>query len=293
MAQFSEEVYKNAGASDVLPLVMGSLDAAMQFLRAGKVRVTFQDSQTCSQILEDGLDLGDVSVQLFPADERLRTVYIRDLPVEIDDDVVSSFLADFGEVLPVDYCFFDHYPTVRNGNRLAKVLLDRDIPQYVEVEGCSSRVWYPRQPAQCSVCKEFGHCAPACPLSGPCQHCHQLGHMARECTQAWGPLFSAPRSVLPDHSMEIEDEVPVPVTTNTDTSFSVPVPVTSSSVITTPSSVSASCSLATATATTATATISPVSVTASKPCSLVTGTTATVTTTSTSTAAATISPVSA
>ena len=101
VAQFSGEIYKNAGASDVLPLVMGSLDAAMQFLRAGKVRVIFQDSQTCSQILEDGLDLGNVSVQLFPADERLRTVYIRDLPVEIEDDVVSSFLADFGEFLTV------------------------------------------------------------------------------------------------------------------------------------------------------------------------------------------------
>ena len=60
--------------------------------------MTFQDSQTCSQILEDGLDLGDVSVQLLPADERLCTIYIRDLPVEIDDEVVSSFLADFGEV---------------------------------------------------------------------------------------------------------------------------------------------------------------------------------------------------
>ena len=114
MAQFSEEVFKTAGASDVLPLVMGSLDAdkvrAVQFLRAGRVRMTFQDSQTCSQILEDGLDLGDLSVQLFPADERLRTVYIRDLPVEIDDEVVSSFLADFGEVLSVDYCFLTTIP---------------------------------------------------------------------------------------------------------------------------------------------------------------------------------------
>ena len=60
-----------------------------------------ENSQSCSQILEDGLDLGDVSVQLFPADERLRNVYIRDLPVEIDDVVVSSFLADFGEVLSI------------------------------------------------------------------------------------------------------------------------------------------------------------------------------------------------
>ena len=65
MAQFSEEVYKNADASDVLPFVIGSLDVdkvrAVQFLRAERVRVTFQDSQ----ILEDGLDLCDVSVQLF------------------------------------------------------------------------------------------------------------------------------------------------------------------------------------------------------------------------------------
>ena len=163
VAQFSEEVYKNAGASDVLLLVMGSLDAAMQFLRAGKVRVTFQDSQTCSQILEDGIDLGDMSVQLFPADERLRIVYFRDLLVEIDDDVVSSFLADFGEVLSVDYCFFDHYPTVRNGHCVAKVLLDRDIPQYVEVEGCSCRVWYQRQPAQVFCLQRVWSSCPSLP----------------------------------------------------------------------------------------------------------------------------------
>ena len=68
MAQFSDEIYENAGASAVLPLVMGSFDAdevrAVQFLRAGRIRVTFQDSQTCFQILEDGLHLSDMSVQL-------------------------------------------------------------------------------------------------------------------------------------------------------------------------------------------------------------------------------------
>ena len=47
MAQFPEDVYKNAGASDVLPLVMKSLDPdkvlGVQYLRAGKVRLTFHD----------------------------------------------------------------------------------------------------------------------------------------------------------------------------------------------------------------------------------------------------------
>ena len=265
VAQFPEEVYKNAGASDVLPLVMKSLDAdkvlAVQFLRAGRVRLTFQDPETCAQVLKEGLDLGDVSVQLLPADDRLCTVHLRYLPVEIGEEVVSSFLTEFGEVLSVSHCFFDDYPTVRNGNRVAKILLDRDIPQFVEVDRCNCRVWYLRQPAQCSVCREFGHRAPACPLSGRCRRCHQPGHMARECTQAWGPSLSAPRTA--DHSIETE-EVPVTivsVSNVTKTSSSVTpaasatsatsaVTNTSSSVTTARSTAAASTSSSTVTVTT-------------------------------------------
>ena len=225
VAQFPEDVYKNAGASDVLPLVMKNLDAdkvlAVQLLRAGRVRLTFQDPETCAQVLKEGLDLGEVSVDLFPADDRLRTIYLRDLPVEIEEEVVLSFLSGFGEVLSVNHCFFDDYPSVRNGNRVAKVLLDRDIPQFAEVDGCNCRIWYPRQPPQCSVCKEFGHRAPACPLSGRCRRCHQPGHMARECTQAWGPSFSVSRT---DHSMEVEDD------SGTSSSASKDVPSTTASV---------------------------------------------------------------
>ena len=237
MAQFPEDVYRNAGASDVLPLVMKNLDAdkvlAVQFLRAGRVRLTFQDPETCAQVLKEGLDLGDFSVDLFPADDRLRTVHLRDLPVEIEEEVVLSFLGGFGEVLSVNHCFFDDYPSVRNGNRVAKVLLDRDIPQFVEIDGCNCRVWYPRQPPQCSVCREFGHRAPTCPLSGRCRRCHQPGHMARECTQAWGPSFSVPRT---DHSVEVEDD------SDTSSSASEDVPSTTASVtspvVTSPSVIS-------------------------------------------------------
>ena len=211
---------------------MKNLDAdkvlAVQFLRAGRGRLTFQESETCAQVLKDGLDLGDFSVDLALADDRLRTVHLRDLPVEIAEEVVSSFLAGFGEVLSVSHCFFDDYPSVRNCNRVAKILLDHDIPQYVEVDGCNCRVWYPRQPPQCSVCREFSHRAPACPLSGRCRRCHQPGHMARECTQAWGPPFSVSRT---DHSMETEDDSDTSSSASDDvssTTASVPAPVVTS-----------------------------------------------------------------
>ena len=284
MAQFPEEVYKNAGASDVLPLVMKNLDAekvlAVQFLRAGRVRLTFQDSETCSQVLKEGLDLGDVSVQLLPADDRLRTVHLRDLPVEIDEEVVSScFLAEFGEVLYVSHCFFDDYPTVRNGNRMAKILLDRNILQFVEVHGCSCRVWYRRQPAQCTICRQSGHRAPACPLSGCCQRCHQPGHVARECTQAWGQSLSAPRTMDVSTDVEVNDSsasdstivpesgpVKVPVSTppvNVSSDSTDPLTMSAASVSTASRSTTSTTSVSTVPLTTSTA--STVSLSAPKP----------------------------
>ena len=132
------------------------------------VRLTFDDPETCSTVLKDGLDLGDVTVQLFAADDRVHLVHLRDLPVEVDHDNVSTFFSAYGEVLSIDHCYFEKYPSVRNGNRIVKILLTQDIPCFVEVEGCNCRVWYPRQPAQCLICREFGHRAPACPLSGRC-----------------------------------------------------------------------------------------------------------------------------
>ena len=208
VVQFQEDV----GASEILPHLMKCLDAnkilAVQFPRAGKVRLTFEDPEVCSAVLRNGLELEGLSVQLMPADDRLRSVYLRDFAVEVDNDVVSAFLSRYGEILPVDHCYFDDFPSLCNGNRLVKILLAQDIPSFVRVENCECRVWYPRQPPQCSICREFGHRAPACPLSGLCRRCRQPGHVARECTQAWGPSVSAfspasdGSSDESDHAME-------------------------------------------------------------------------------------------
>ena len=264
VVQFQEDVYKNVGASEILPHLMKCLDAnkilAVQVLRAGNVRLTFEDPEVCSAVLRNGLELEGLSVQLMPADDRLRCVYLRDL------DVVSSFLSRYGEVLSVDHCYFDDFPSLCNGNRMVKILLAQDIPSFVRVENCECRVWYSRQPRQCSIGHEFGHRAPACQLSGLCRRCRQPGHVARECTQAWGPLFPVSRST--DPSMET-DEVPaatasviapVNMTSIADVTVSTAVITTAATVLTVPATVpstsvnssaapvSTSCSTITATA---------------------------------------------
>ena len=82
------------------------------------------------------------------------------------------------------------------------------------------------QPPQYSICRSSGHRAPACPLSGLCRRCRQPGHMARECTQAWGSSVSAPATDMPSEPSASSDHVTV------DASSAVPdsVPVCSASV---------------------------------------------------------------
>ena len=147
---------------------MKCLDAhnilSVQFLRAGKLRLTFHDPEVCNAVLRNGFELEGLSVQLMPADDRLRSVYLQNLPVEVDNDVVSCFLSRYWKVLSVDHCYFDDFPSLCNGNRLVKIA--QDIPSFVRVESCECRVWYPRQPPPCSIYRELGHRAPACPLSG-------------------------------------------------------------------------------------------------------------------------------
>ena len=185
----------HSSTREILPNLMKCLDAGMilavQFLRAGKVRLTADDPEVCSAVLRNELELEGLSVQLMPVDDRLHSVYLRDLPVKVDNYVVSSFLSRYGEVLSVDHCYFDDFPSLRNGNRLVKILLAQDIPSFVRVENCECRVWYPRQPPQCSICREFGHRALTCPLSGLCRCSRQPGHVARECTQALVLLLMA------------------------------------------------------------------------------------------------------
>ena len=94
------------------------------------------------------------------------------------------------------------------------MILNDDLPYFLSVCGCQCRVWYRGQPIQCFVCRALGHRAQACPLSGRCRYCHQVGHMARDCAQAWDPLpavVNADDSCMSDSTIVPESD-PVNIT---------------------------------------------------------------------------------
>lgn len=121
LISFPPRIYRAVGPSSVVPHLLEAMSpdipVAIQFLRNGVVRVTFADAAPCNALLENGLWLYDTQLEIRSADPRLRTVHLRDLPVEVSDDDVLSFLGRFGTVRSLSSSCHTDFPNVLDGNR--------------------------------------------------------------------------------------------------------------------------------------------------------------------------------
>ena len=155
-AHFPPAVYRSVGSSQVLPELTKSLDIAnvqcIQFIPNGVVRVTFKESAQCDAALAGGVSFRGSSLRVTPVDARTRLVYLRDLPVEVPDEPVRAFFRKFGVLHSLSPQFHPGWPDVKNGTRVAKVTLLKDLPSSVRIAGYDARLWYQGQPQSCPVC---------------------------------------------------------------------------------------------------------------------------------------------
>ena len=183
---FAPAVYRSVGSAQVLPELVKSLDIAnvqcIQFVPNGIVRVTFKEVAQCDTALAGGVSFRGARLRVTPVDARTRLVYLRDLPVEVPDEPVRALFRKFGVLHSLSPQFHPGWPDVKNGTRVAKITLTKDLPSSVRIAGYDARLWYQGQPQSCPVCRQFGHRVRDCPLNGLCRRCHQPGHMARECS---------------------------------------------------------------------------------------------------------------
>ena len=197
---FPPSVYQRTGANAMLPKLLQILNAedlrCVQFLRGGKVRVSFREQADRDHFLSEGMRLDDEDIPVTRDAEKVTVLYVRDLPYEVASDDLVDFLSTFGEVLTVERSVAADTPNLCNGNRVLKMVLKDDLPHFISICGYQCRVWYRGQPIQCFVCRQLGHRAQSCPLSGRCRYCHQVGHMARNCAQAWDPTPPAVSHVI-------------------------------------------------------------------------------------------------
>ena len=201
---FPPTVYRSTGSAQVLPDLVKFLDIAnvqcIQFVPNGIVRVTFKESAQCDAALASGVSLRGFNLRVAPVDACTRLVYLRDLPAEVPDEPVKVFFRKFGVLHSLSPQFHPGLPGVKNGTRVAKVTLVKDLPSSVHIAGFDARLWYQGQPQSCPVCRQFGHRVRDCPLNGLCRRCRQPGHMARECS-------SRRPSLVPDVSLPVDPTV--------------------------------------------------------------------------------------
>ena len=204
----------------------------VQFLRGGKVCVSFREQADRDHFLSEGMRLDDEDIPVTRDAEKVTVLYIRDLPYEVASDDVVDFFSTFGEVLTVERSVAAETPSLCNGNRVLKMVLKGNLPYFISICGYQCRVWYRGQPIQCFVCRQSGHRAQACPLSGRCRYCHQAGHMARDCAQAWDPTppavpvdirtdvdassVSDSSTIMADDPSVVPDSDPIPMSVSPD-----------------------------------------------------------------------------
>ena len=206
---FPPSVYQKFGSAEMIPKLLEILHIedlrCVQFLRNVKARVSFREKEVRDHYLVEGLRFEDHDIPVTKDGQKVTVLYIKDLPYEVPSDDLVDFFPNYGKVFTVERSVAVNFPNLCNGNRILKLILNEDLPYFLSVCGFQCRVWYRGQPLQCLVCRELGHRAQSCPLSGRCRYCHQAGHMARDCARAWDPLAT----VLVDINVPVDPHVDV------------------------------------------------------------------------------------
>ena len=201
VAFFPPAVYHTVGSHMVLPELLQSVSreqlSTAQFLRNGAVRLTFKTAASCDAVVAGGITVHGHVLRVVSVETKSRLIHLRDCPAEVPDSKISGFFGPFGEVHSISHSEHIGFPGLRDGTRVVKMTLTKDVPPVVRVAGFDCRVWYRRQPAYCTICKKSGHRGKGCPLDGLCRRCERPGHVAKECRNAWASRSTVRRPAAP------------------------------------------------------------------------------------------------
>ena len=197
----------------------------VQFIPGGRIRVTFASVEYRNETLyRKTIQIDDVHVlNVTASDSPVTNVFVHYLPVEAGDVELCLALLPFGTVHEVTYQRFAGFKDISTGTRIVRMSLDHHIPFQCNIQGYPCRVWYAGQPLKCTICKG-AHKAADCPDRNKCRRCHQPGHFAKDCKNAWGttPQTPAPSGPPPPSNVPHPAPSSAPATPAPDAPCSLP-----------------------------------------------------------------------
>ena len=147
-----------------------------QRLSASHYDITFVDDaqEARDLLLEAGITIQGVHLPLFESDPKTTIVTVKNLPAEIEDEILTACLSTYGEVLSVTKVLDDDEIWI--GDRTVEMVIKSDIPSLIRLGT------YPIY-----IRNRWGHAVSDCPYKkhSLCIRCGSAGHTARYCSHPW------------------------------------------------------------------------------------------------------------
>ena len=96
-------------------------------------------------------------------------VRLTDVHIHIEEEAIKAYLSRHGQVKAVRRHMYgaleteEDYIQAPNGRMTVRMVVEKDIPSYLWIEGCRIGVAHEGQPKTCFVCNGKGHHGATCP----------------------------------------------------------------------------------------------------------------------------------
>ncbi|XP_067124882.1 uncharacterized protein [Centruroides vittatus] len=142
--------------------------------------VTLSSQEDKWKLIEKGLRINGKDLPVKMMRGNLRRIELRDVPGELDDDLIVKELEKFGKVRKFTPELFSDDPMIVTGKRIVLMQMEQNVPNFLEVSGWHIHVEYPGVKWQCSRCYSSNHLIKQCPKMA-CFICGEHGHQRKSC----------------------------------------------------------------------------------------------------------------
>ncbi|KAK3083605.1 hypothetical protein FSP39_000185 [Pinctada imbricata] len=149
--------------------------------------ITCKDIETKHALMVKGLDIKNRNVQLLDVEKTVTNVTIKDAPYELRDEVIVTFMSQFGQVVPSSVKRGTIKGTeIENGTRYLNIIgCAPTLPLRAKIGRFDIRIFANNKRTPCFRCGESDHPSYKCPRVGMkvCHVCKGTDHLAKECPE--------------------------------------------------------------------------------------------------------------